>query len=316
MAYGKRALGKIFISHSSKDKDWVRRFDKRLRQAGYDTWLDEREIEIGDALAASISQGLRNAKIVVVVVSAASLASKWLRYELDIATERMVNGHCRVLPVLIDDVEVPPELAGRLWADCRPGRRVGMKSILHVLDLEADKYPEPTSPATMDSPDAWVRTRAYEDFLGSLSGGWWSGSMELSATRDIDLEGVNIGGRDVIVDVVTVYSQREELSEHDYEDWTTRVLEELNETCGLLITEKPPTDKLRERLNIEDRIGAQPSSGLFQPSGLLLVADLSEDLSDDHARDILRRAHERLKVAIDEATPPLIDPASVRDSAE
>lgn len=38
MAYGKAALGKIFISHSSVDKAWVRRFEKRVRDAGYDTW--------------------------------------------------------------------------------------------------------------------------------------------------------------------------------------------------------------------------------------------------------------------------------------
>src|SRR4051794_31607676 len=117
MTFGKAALGKIFVSHSSVDKVWVRRFEKRLRAEDYDTWLDEKEIDVGDALAAKISEGLRDAKVVVVVVSAASLASRWLRYELDIATERMVAGHCRVLPVLIDDVDVPPEVAGRLYAD-------------------------------------------------------------------------------------------------------------------------------------------------------------------------------------------------------
>lgn len=149
MAYGKAALGKIFISHSSVDKAWVRRFEKRLLAEGYDTWLDEKEIDVGDALAAKISEGLRDAKVVVVVVSAATLASRWLRYELDIATERMVSGHCRVLPVLIDDVEVPPEIAGRLYADMRPKRRGGFAKVLRTLESEAARYPEPATPLTM-----------------------------------------------------------------------------------------------------------------------------------------------------------------------
>jgi hypothetical protein len=58
VTYGKQALGKVFISHSSVDKRTVRHIDKRLREEGYDTWLDERELEVGDALAAKISEGV------------------------------------------------------------------------------------------------------------------------------------------------------------------------------------------------------------------------------------------------------------------
>ncbi len=49
------------LTYSSADKAWVRRFERRLREGGYNTWLDEKEIEVGDALAAKISQGLRDA---------------------------------------------------------------------------------------------------------------------------------------------------------------------------------------------------------------------------------------------------------------
>lgn len=312
MAYGKEALGKIFISHSSVDKAWVRRFEKRLRAEGYDTWLDEKEIEVGDALAAKISDALRDAKIVVVVVSASSLASEWLRYELDIATERMIGGHCRLLPVLIDDVDVPPELEGRLYADMRPGRRGGFAKVLRALESEAARYPEPASPPTMDSDDAWVRSQAYEDFLGALAdGGWFTASMEISAIRDINFQGIRIGDRDVIVDVVSIYSMRDELDERDYVDWEERVRNEISETCGMLISEKPLSEKLAERLNVEERIGVEATSAVFQPSGALVLVDLSEEVTDEHARDILRRACRRVKDAVDSATPALVDPASI-----
>ncbi len=226
----------------------MRRFEKRIRAEGYDTWLDEKEIEIGDPLAARISEGVRDAKVVVVIVSAASLASKWLRYELDIATERMFSGHCRVLPVLIADVEVPPELAGPLYTGMRPNRRGGWAKLLRVLVAEADRYPEPAAPATMDSPDSWVRLQAYRKTLSTLAGsGWFSASAELSAFRRLEFEGITIDERDVVVDVVSVYSQRAELSDADYDDWRTRVLEEINDSCGLLITEKSPSQSLAAR---------------------------------------------------------------------
>lgn len=164
----------------------------------------------------------------------------------------------------------------------------------------------------MDSDDAWVRHQAYEKFLGGLAdGGWFSASMELSAVRDISFEGVMIGERDVIVDIVSVYSFREQLDERDYEDWQARIREDLDETCGLLISEKAPSQRLAQRLQMEDRIGSESvTGGTFQPSGLLVVVDLSEEVVDAHARDILKRAYERLKSAVDGATQPRIGPAS------
>ncbi len=311
MTHGKAALGKIFISHSSTDKRWVRRFERSLRDAGYDTWLDEKEIEVGDALAAKVSEGVRDAKVVVVVVSAASVVSQWLRFELDIATERMIRGDCRVLPILIDDVEMPPEISGRLYADMRPRRRGGLARVLRALESEADKYPAPSTPLTMDSTDSWVRRQAYERFLTDLADGWFSATMDVSAVRSLSFEGLSIGERDVIVDFVSVYSLRDELSEHDYDDWRSRVSEELNETCGLLVTEKPPSLALTQRLGFDNRVGGEAIAGLFKPTGSLVVADLSEDLTDSQARDILRRAYNRVKESVDNAAPPLIDPKTL-----
>ncbi|GAB7006509.1 hypothetical protein JCM18899A_39820 [Nocardioides sp. AN3] len=309
MAHGKAALGKIFISHSSVNKAWVRRFDRRLRSEGYDTWLDEREIDVGDALAARISAGVRDAKIVIVVVSEASLSSRWLRYELDIATQRMIAGDCRVMPVLIDQVDVPTELEGRLYADMRPGRRGGFNSVIRTLTSEAAKYPIPSSPTRMDSEQSWVRHQAYRDFLGELAdGGWFSASMDVSATRSIDFEGMSISGQDVPVNFVSAYGFSEgQLTPRDWNDWSSRVLEDLNETCGLLVTERPANDQLSESLGIRDRIGLEQTKNFFKRSGLLVMADLSEQMNDGQAKDVLRRAHSALAEGIRNSEPPVVD---------
>ncbi|MBW3662694.1 MAG: toll/interleukin-1 receptor domain-containing protein [Actinobacteria bacterium] len=313
MAWGKQALGKLFISHSSADKPKVRRLEKRLRAGGYDTWLDEKEIAVGDALAGRVSEGVKTAKIVLVVVSKASLESQWLQYELDIATERMIKGHCRVLPVLIDDVEVPAELAGRLYADMRPGKRGGLRRILDTLESEAAKYPKPAPPITMDSADAWTRHQAYEKFLAGLSEqGWFSASMEVSAIRDIDFEGITIDERDVVVDVVSSFGGPEDLTRADFDDWAHRVTEEIQETCGLLVTERQPSRDLRDALGLVDRMGARATSGLFVPSGILVVADLSGGLSEREAQRVLEDAYSVLGDAIRHSSPAPIDPSTLQ----
>jgi hypothetical protein len=58
----------IFISHTSADKPFVRTIDKRLRKAGYTTWLDEHKLLPGDPLAATISVALNSANVVLIVV--------------------------------------------------------------------------------------------------------------------------------------------------------------------------------------------------------------------------------------------------------
>lgn len=129
-------LGKVFVSHSSLDKRFVRRLVKRLADEGFETWLDEKELRAGDALGAEIAKALSQARVVLVVVSSASVKSKWLRYELNLATGRMVKGECRLIPVVIGDVEPPPEVAGLLYADFRSKFSLGWRGMVTALQYE------------------------------------------------------------------------------------------------------------------------------------------------------------------------------------
>jgi TIR domain len=133
----KHLLGKVFISHSSVDKPFVRRLTARIRRAGFEVWLDKHELIAGDPLGEKIARALTEANVVLVVVSDHSVKSKWLRYELNLATERMIKGDCRVIPVVINDVALPPEVVGLLYADFRGNFSPGMKSILTALEYEA-----------------------------------------------------------------------------------------------------------------------------------------------------------------------------------
>lgn len=114
-------LGKVFISHTAADKPFVRRLAARLEKSHFPVWLDEHDLIAGDPLPESIGKALQAAKVVLVVVSKASVASKWLRYELNVATERMIKGECRVIPIVIDETPLPAEVRGLLYADCRKG---------------------------------------------------------------------------------------------------------------------------------------------------------------------------------------------------
>jgi hypothetical protein len=136
-------LGKIFISHSSLDKRSVRRLVKRLESEGFDTWLDEHEIVAGDPLARRIAEGVASSKIVIVVVSTNSVKSKWLKYELNIATDRMVISKARRMT----DVGQWPALHINLSTDGVTTDREGSLSLWRALkDSHGNASKEETKP--------------------------------------------------------------------------------------------------------------------------------------------------------------------------
>lgn len=108
---------KVFVSHASDDKArFVIPFATRLRAAGVDAWVDKWEILPGDSLVDKIfEEGLKEAAAVIVVVSANSVQKPWVREELNAAVVKRIEKGAKVIPVVIDDVEVPEALRTVLW---------------------------------------------------------------------------------------------------------------------------------------------------------------------------------------------------------
>ena len=117
----------------------MRRLAKRIIEAGFSVWLDEHELRPGDRLSEEIASAVSRAKVVLVVVSVASIRSRWLGYELNLAAERMIKGDCRVIPILISQCAVPSSIDGLLYADFRSSFARGAKSVLNALLHEANR---------------------------------------------------------------------------------------------------------------------------------------------------------------------------------
>lgn len=91
---------RIFLSYSSKNKDFARRLAADLERAGTGVWLDEHSMRVGTGLAA-IEPAIRESDCLVVVLSAAAVESEWVDREIELAQQFDV----RVLPVLLEDVQ-------------------------------------------------------------------------------------------------------------------------------------------------------------------------------------------------------------------
>ncbi|EFB2765572.1 toll/interleukin-1 receptor domain-containing protein [Enterobacter asburiae] len=112
---------KVFISHASEDKDrFVLAFAERLRMNGVDAWVDKWEIKVGDSLIDKIfNEGLSGCAAVVVVLSSYSVDKPWVKEELDHAMVEKISKGTRVIPIVIDQCEVPAALRSTKWVNVK-----------------------------------------------------------------------------------------------------------------------------------------------------------------------------------------------------
>lgn len=111
-------MPRVFLSHSTQDKDFVENLASRLTKAGLDVWYDKWEIRVGDSIAEKIEDGISASDFLIVVLSKNSVKSPWVRRELDAAITREISRKgAYILPVLAENCEIPPLLAGKRYAN-------------------------------------------------------------------------------------------------------------------------------------------------------------------------------------------------------
>lgn len=238
------SLGKVFISHTAADKPFVRRLAGRLTKARFAYWLDEHDLIAGDRLPESIAKALQAAKVILIVVSKASVESKWLRYELNIATDRMIKGKCRVIPIVIDEAPLPAEVLGLLYADCRKGLASGIPSILTALKHEARR-------ADLECTFSSRVDRLVDEVFGGR------GFVSPSKYREQDWEVITMPVPDLdgdewdaFYDTISDYSRKwSGKSEPLGESWLTefeRGVRDIDTNFALIVSERPIHFKIDE----------------------------------------------------------------------
>ncbi|HVQ38215.1 MAG TPA: toll/interleukin-1 receptor domain-containing protein [Pyrinomonadaceae bacterium] len=110
----------VFLCHSSSDKPFIRELAMALVKNGVKVWIDEAEISIGESLTGKIESGISGSKYLIAVLSNNSINSQWCAEELGIAmADQLAQKGIVVLPVLIEECEIPSFLQGKRYADFR-----------------------------------------------------------------------------------------------------------------------------------------------------------------------------------------------------
>jgi hypothetical protein len=243
----KTLLGRIFISYSSKDKAFVRKLTKRIESQGYIVWLDEKELIAGDYLPKKIGEAIEKSRVSIVIVSNNSLESGWVQHEISNALDHMIKGKMRLIPILTQDVKLPPELGGLVFADFRESFHHGLKQVLNALDHETSKYDlrritkEPTFSELIED----ILKETF-DSIGNFS--------SFGEYKSWDIKYIMLGDTEIWYEIASSYGNKWPLSQQWWDEFSEAV-SDWGIHYVLLITERPVALNVAEPLEqLKDNI--------------------------------------------------------------
>lgn len=136
-----RPTAHVFVCHASEDKPTARLLAVRLKEIGSDVWFDEWEIQIGDSIVQKINEALGQVSHLVVLLSQHSVEKPWVKREMSAALmQQLSQNEIRLLPVRLDDCEVPPIISDLKYAHLN----AGLDSVME--DIEKALFPATLKP--------------------------------------------------------------------------------------------------------------------------------------------------------------------------
>ena len=127
---------KVFISHSSSDKKFVKTLKDDLIENNIETWVDEDQLNFGDSLAEKLELALEQSSHFLIILSPTSVNSEWVQFELQKAIKQKDTQLLqKIIPVKYMDCEVPNELSSLLYADLsQEVRRVQGEKVFFISE--------------------------------------------------------------------------------------------------------------------------------------------------------------------------------------
>jgi hypothetical protein len=124
----------IFLSYSHEDADFADRLAMNLVKRKARVWVDRWELSVGDSITARVQDAIQDASALLVLLSKASVASGWCAREINSGLVReLEERRVVVLPLLIQDCEIPLFLRDKLYADFRTSFDDGLRTTLEAI---------------------------------------------------------------------------------------------------------------------------------------------------------------------------------------
>lgn len=124
----------IFISYSHEDKLNVDLLAAHMVKRNASVWVDTWELNVGDSIIQRVQEAITESDALLVILSKASVESEWCKKELSAGMIRELDEkRVVVLPVLLEDCEIPLFLRDKMYADLRKDYDDGLSAIMDAV---------------------------------------------------------------------------------------------------------------------------------------------------------------------------------------
>lgn len=124
----------LFFSYSRDDSEFVLKLAHQLRDAGASIWLDQLDIAPGNHWDSTIEEALQRSGYLLVFLSKTSVESNNVMDEVSFAVEEQKT----VVPVIIEDCEIPFRLRRLQQANFSESHQTGLEQLISALNLDEE----------------------------------------------------------------------------------------------------------------------------------------------------------------------------------
>jgi tetratricopeptide (TPR) repeat protein len=151
---------RIFLCHAIEDKPDVRKLYNRLRNDGFDPWLDEEELFPGEHWQRAIRKAVHASDVVIVCLSRASISKagyvqKEIKFVLDKADEQPED-KIFIIPLKLEECDVPDRLSNLHYVNFFEEK--GYERLLRSLNSRVDGPQDEHSTSELQNLLARLRT--------------------------------------------------------------------------------------------------------------------------------------------------------------
>jgi len=143
----------VFISYSSKDRQFATALKQHLTDLGVSCWIDQEGIGAGEDWTNKIGEALRQVYVLVLVYSSNSINSDNVQDELAMAAKRKLA----IVPVRIEDIEPSAFFEMRLarynWIDIFDMQQSRLKEIAESIKMRVDNLKPIDASVKIDPQD-------------------------------------------------------------------------------------------------------------------------------------------------------------------
>jgi hypothetical protein len=106
-------MSHVFISYNHDDGDFADNLREKIKEAGFEPWIDIAGLRAGEDWRAEIDQAIKEASALIVVMTPKAKESEYVTYEWTLAWGAGV----RVIPILLKPTELHPRLEAFQYLD-------------------------------------------------------------------------------------------------------------------------------------------------------------------------------------------------------